>query len=193
MVNVVLMGHSCSGKTSLAMELERQGLRRIVTYTTRPPRPDERRWLDYNFVTESTFEHLAREGFFAEVTEYEAKFGHCFYGSAKHDYAGDGDTVVVLNPVGAASLDVPNTFVVYLDLPYKTLVQRAFRRGDRADEFQRRYAADTELLEQYVGDFSWFLRITHVISTEIMAYQILSRIRYQGEDPFENVFQPVLF
>ncbi|MDU1583338.1 MAG: guanylate kinase, partial [Peptoniphilus harei] len=46
----LILGHSGSGKSTLRDELAKKGLNKIITYTTRPPRPKEVDGLDYNFI-----------------------------------------------------------------------------------------------------------------------------------------------
>ena len=67
---IVLVGHIASGKTCVAKALEKRGYRRIVTYTTRPPREGEIDGKDYHFITEKEFKEKQDKGFFAESTGY---------------------------------------------------------------------------------------------------------------------------
>lgn len=148
---LVLIGHTCSGKTTLAKELEKLGYERIITYTTRPIRPGEIDGIDYHFITEGEFEKKITEGFFAEVTHYNANFGGCYYGSAKSDYLEpDKKKVIVLNPRGVRNLTIPCT-VVYLDAPKEIILKRAMLRGDSIDEVERRYSSDKIDFDGIVG------------------------------------------
>ena len=146
---VCIVGQIASGKTTLAGYLEQNGLERIVTYTTRPPREGETDGEDYIFLPESDFLKRQEEGFFAEHTEYEAEFGHVYYSTSKESLETPGGIrkVIVLNPAGVMALK--NTgydiFVVYLDFEQETLMRRALARGDSPVEIARRIKDDIYL------------------------------------------------
>lgn len=74
---VAIVGPSGVGKTTLARALSNiASARRIVTYTTRSPRPGEVRGKDYHFVNEREFSDLDRRGVFIETNEFDgARYG----------------------------------------------------------------------------------------------------------------------
>jgi len=78
---LVLSGPSGSGKDSLIECLGRRGLDifRVVTVTTRPPRPGEIPGRDYVFVSAEEFERLRAGG---QLLEYAQVYGH-WYGTPK--------------------------------------------------------------------------------------------------------------
>ena len=47
---ILLLGKNGSGKTYITRELEQKGIKRSVSYTTRPQRPKEVNGEDYVFV-----------------------------------------------------------------------------------------------------------------------------------------------
>jgi len=57
---IVLVGASASGKSTLqkAMIEHSENLKKVVTYTTRPPRKGEKNGVDYHFVSEKKFQKL---------------------------------------------------------------------------------------------------------------------------------------
>ena len=64
---VVISGPSGVGKTTICNALLTQHLfQRVVTATSRPPRPGERDGVDYHFLTEGAFEEGLRLGKFLE-------------------------------------------------------------------------------------------------------------------------------
>ena len=146
---VCLVGQIASGKTTLAKYLEQSGFERVVTYTTRPPREGETDGEDYIFLPESDFLKRQEEGFFAEHTEYEAEFGHVYYGTSKESFETPGGIrkVIVLNPAGVMTLKEAgyDIFVVYLDFEQETLMRRALVRGDSPVEIARRIKDDVYL------------------------------------------------
>ena len=149
----ILIGKSCSGKTTLAKELEKWwGCKRIITYTTRPKRPNEIDGVDYHFVSEEYFKQKEDLGFFMATAEYEMTGGKVWYGSAKEDYEdGDGltDKVIVLNPDGLNQVmarcdrkTMKHIKVVYLDTDASTRYERARKRGDSTKEIAKREDED---------------------------------------------------
>lgn len=79
MTLIAICGASASGKTTLAKHLVDQfGLSKVVTTTTRPPRPGESE-RDYHFVSQLGFSDQARRGDFLEWTAF---CGH-LYGTTK--------------------------------------------------------------------------------------------------------------
>lgn len=92
---LVLIGPSASGKTEIAKILIRDfGMKKLVTYTTRPARPGEQDGIDYHFVTVDEFKALDEAEEFVETTFYNGNY----YGSRKRDV--DMNKVVVLDPSG---------------------------------------------------------------------------------------------
>ena len=155
---VCLVGQIASGKTTLAGYLAEHGFERVVTYTTRPPRPGEENGRDYHFIAEEEFLEKTDAGFFAEYTDYSANFGHVYYGTSKESLeTPDGvNKVIVLNPAGVMTLKNAgyDIFVVYLDFGQETLMRRALQRGDHPVEIGRRIAEDTHLFWQLeTGDY----------------------------------------
>ena len=68
---IVLVGESASGKSSIERNLvDNYGYKKIVSYTTRQPRQGEVDGIDYHYISESQFIKLQKEGYFAEVGEY---------------------------------------------------------------------------------------------------------------------------
>ncbi len=137
---IAIVGSTCSGKTTLAKHLAKYGYEQIVTYTTRPKRPGEHD-SDYHFISEEEFLQKKAEGFFAETSEYEATFGHCYYGSALADYQGDQKRTIVLNPEGIKVVS-DLVFTVYLEPTYTAIFSRGYARGDTTEELNRRVATD---------------------------------------------------
>lgn len=118
---LILTGPMCSGKTTIAKTLEHYGYKRIVTYTTRPKRDGEIDGIDYNFIDEARFLKLVENGAFIEYRDYNATFGHCYYGSIITESQLDSGTrfVTVLNPDGSiiteSQLDAGTRFVIVLN------------------------------------------------------------------------------
>lgn len=141
---LALCGWSASGKTTILNELEKLGIERIVTMTTRPMRPGEEEGKTYYYRSEEEFKNLMYYGFFAETTSYQVANGETWwYGTPKQALYGDG--AIILNPDGLKALkNKYNMLVFYLDVPEMELFKRLKARGDDKDEARRRINADRE-------------------------------------------------
>jgi guanylate kinase len=172
---VVIVGPTASGKTSLARYLEMNGFRRIVTYTTRPPRKGEINGIDYHFISLEVFDQKEADNFFAETTDYHEAFGYCKYGSAKRDYQSLDKTCIILNPRGAMSLNT-SPWMVWLDIPDDILVNRAVARGDSIEEVKRRIEEDKPDFERFKMSFLYDMQFTEELPIETMAKEIINMI-----------------
>lgn len=143
---IVLCGATCSGKTSAGDELEKLGYKKLVTYTSRPPRKNEVADKDYHFVTLEDFLTMYNDGFFAEARYYEVNGKVWWYGSAKEDYEkADDYTYVILNPDGlrkVLSLDLPNVVTFLIKASENVIRERQKLRGDTDDKLERRLKND---------------------------------------------------
>ena len=137
---LVLIGPSASGKTEIAKILIRDfGMKKLVTYTTRPARPGEQDGIDYHFVTVDEFKALDEAEEFVETTFYNGNY----YGSRKRDV--DMNKVVVLDPSGLnrlCALFGDSIVTVLLETAAETRIARMRMRGDREDDIARRISGD---------------------------------------------------
>lgn len=136
---IVIVGESASGKTTLAKEyVGWLDFERIITYTTRQPRQNEKDGVDYHFINDAQFELLEKDGFFAETAEYNG----WKYGSAKKDYT--PDAVAVLTPRGLRSVkrNGIDCTSIYLDVPRRDRLMKCLSRQDNIEEAYRRSLSD---------------------------------------------------
>ena len=162
----VLAGKSGAGKTTVAKRLEEMfGIKRVVTYTTRPPRKGEVDGVDYCFVDKWSFFLMEMNNELMESQDYHASFGKVSYGSSKLDFRleylkeEDKNRSIVLNPDGVLNVlekyEFEKSFVkfddieiFYLDVPDLVLKKRLENRGDDAEEISRRMSSDAQDLEK---------------------------------------------
>lgn len=97
---IVLSGPSGSGKATLLNYItEHTNTKRVVTFTTREPRPGEVDGVDYNFVSRDKFDTMLHDG---DLVEAEQVYGDYYYGSPRDLFAGtDGDVMMELDTEGA--------------------------------------------------------------------------------------------
>ena len=141
---IILVGKSCSGKDTVAKELIKMGYHKIVTCTTRPPRPNEIDGVDYHFLNKTTFLTRLNCGNFAEYRVYDTIAGAWYYGSLLEDYK-KSHSVIILTP---DALDKvinkidENVTIIYLKVSNKIIKERMRDRDIDKKESKRRYKAD---------------------------------------------------
>lgn len=137
---IVLVGESASGKSSIEKYLvEKYDYNKVVSYTTREPRPNEVDGVDYHFISNEKFEELEKHGFFAETAQYNT----WNYGTAKEDCT--DDKIAVLTPHGlrqVAKIDGINVISFYVNVPRRDRLIKILERGDNIDESYRRNLSD---------------------------------------------------
>ena len=148
-MNVVLIGASASGKSTLqTMLINREPcFKKIVTYTTRPPRDGEVNGVDYHYVSVEKFTELADSGFFAEHNSYRG----WMYGTPKCDLQKDYENhIIVLTPAGYREFKKNNieALSVYIDVDRRSRLINNLKRGDDIEEAYRRSLSD---VGQYDG------------------------------------------
>ena len=145
---LLLLGKSCSGKTTIQRELTKLGLSPIVTYTTRPKREKEINGVTYNFISEDDFYLLKEKGFFATTTSYKVANGDTWmYGTTMKDLS--DNKVLITNPKefdDFRDLKLDNIHLVsfYINTNENVIWDRLLKRKDDIDEAQRRIISDRE-------------------------------------------------
>lgn len=137
---IVLVGESASGKSSIERYLvDNYGYNKVVSYTTRSPRPNEVDGTDYHFVSIEEFKSLKEQGFFAETAVYN----NWYYGTAKEDCT--DDKIAVLTPHGLrqiSKVDGITTVSFYINVPRRDRLIKILQRGDDIEEAYRRSLSD---------------------------------------------------
>jgi len=99
----ILSAPSGTGKSTVAVKLLKQleGIRKVVTATTREPRPGERQGVDYLFMSVEEFERGIEKGMFLE---YASVYGN-YYGTPKdqveRNLSEGVDSLLVIDVQGA--------------------------------------------------------------------------------------------
>ncbi|WP_367341279.1 guanylate kinase [Limosilactobacillus sp.] len=138
----VITGAAGTGKTTVAAYLrDRYNLHRVITHTTRQPRPGEHDGVDYYFETPESI----RQRHLLEMVHYD----HHLYGSSMEglqDGWKDGqDDVIVLDTKGAATYHRElgaAAVIIFLKVSHlKMLTTRIKMRGDRISDVKARVQA----------------------------------------------------
>ena len=137
---IVLLGHSGSGKDTILNMLVACGYKKIVSYTSRPPRTNEIDGDAYHFISEEEFKKKSKEGFFAEEVTYH----EWYYGISKEDCL--DDRVVVVEPWGLRQLKKlgMNVTSFFIKVDERERIARLNNRGDDVTELTRRIISDRD-------------------------------------------------
>ena len=187
---LVLVGESASGKTSLQNALIKHNpdFKKIVTYTTRPKRKNEKNGVDYHFVSEAKFQKMVKKGYFIEHTKYR----DWYYGTAKKDCINNDKSVVVLNPPGLRALKRINSDItsVYLYVDRRFRLINILLRKDNLndedlsiDEAYRRNLSDVGQFNGIIDEVDYVIDNTeyHMNEEEVLKC-LLSILKEAGED-----------
>ncbi|KKP35860.1 MAG: Guanylate kinase [candidate division TM6 bacterium GW2011_GWF2_32_72] len=132
----VISASSGAGKTSLVTEVlkkigTKHSISRVITYTSRQPRPGDINGIDYHFVTSQEFELKISQDFFIE---WSGVYG-AYYGSPKHiidELALGRSFILILDLAGAISVvqKFSQAVSIWIDVPsIEILEQRLVSRG----------------------------------------------------------------
>jgi len=149
---LIIAGHSASGKDYLSESLVKMGLKKSVTYTTRPIRNGEVDGEVYHFVSLDEFNIMESNNLFYEFEDFKVDNGYLwYYGSTNEDWDKCNlfiKTVRGINEIRKEDRD--SCFIVFLDIPKDVRYQRLLERNDNNDSVNRRIESDEK-------DFDGFL------------------------------------
>jgi len=166
-VLLVLAGPAGSGKTTLCNRMveEIPGFARVITATTRPPRPGETDGVDYHFLSTEQFEAKVAAGEFLEWAWVHQKNRYGTLATSVFDPLAEGRSLVINIDVQGvenfrrAARENPllarHMATVFIAVPLPVLRDRMVkRRQDSEAEITRRLGtAERELLEAEKFDF----------------------------------------
>ena len=152
-----VMGKSATGKDTIYSKLyeESTKIKKIVLYTTRPPREGEENGIDYNFVTKEKLEEFKRSNTLIEMRTYKTMYGDWSYAtvddgqikleSRNYLIIGTLESYKKIVEYFGSNKVVP----IYVTVDDRIRLQRALNRENmqenpRYDEMCRRYLADEE-------------------------------------------------
>jgi len=151
----IISGTTGAGKNTIVAEFLKNTkipFAKIITYTTRPPRPGETQGVDYHFVSENEFADLIKQGVFLEW----AKVHDHKYGSPKKDVLKaleQGQNVILIIDVqGALAVkkSMPEAILIFITLENFSEIEKRFlkRHGQVTPELNIRLQSAKKELEQ---------------------------------------------
>jgi guanylate kinase len=171
---IVLSAPSGGGKTTLTQQLLATGraITRVITCTTRAPRPDEQDGVDYYFYDQAGFAKAIEEGLFLE---HATVFGQS-YGTLKSEVLdklrANKDVILTIDVQGAESIracaardpELKRALVTVFLAPTSLAVleQRLKRRGaDSPEAIQKRLSMAREEINHWTS-FDYLLISTSI-------------------------------
>lgn len=153
-----IMGKSSSGKDTIFKEIVKDdylNLKKIVGYTTRPKRAEEKNGIEYNFINNNDIKKFKEEDRIIELRKYDTVNGIWYYGTM------DDGQIDLQNSsyVVISTLESYNSFKnyfgehkvvpIYIEIDDGIRLQRALKRemsekNPNYRELCRRFIADSE-------------------------------------------------
>ena len=139
----ILSSPAGGGKTTLANLLisEIPNLKRVITCTTRKPRPGEKNGVDYFFLSEEEFKEKIKEN---DFLEYAIVHGN-YYGTPKKEVLKELskgiDLILVIDVQGMRQVkkNFKDAVSIFLLPPsFDTIIERMRQRGDTEEEIKKR-------------------------------------------------------
>lgn len=177
---ILLVGRTCSGKSTLAKMLcERTGYRQLVSYTTRARRNENDN--DHLFVTIEEYLQAKANGEIVAETEIA---GNYYYATKEQLYQADLYTIDPKGRERLLSMELPciRFVTVYISCSDEEREIRAGQRGDDKHTYRIREFAEKQQFRRFVAEEQWDYSIKNTDPSK--AYSCLKWI-----SQIENVWQ----
>lgn len=134
---VLLIGPTCSGKSTLEKELNARGIASVTSYTTRAQRTGEVDGKDYQFLTREAVDELDAAGQIVQRVDFAGNLYGSTLSAINTAFANGDVAVIVVEPTGltqfldyAASTGAFEVVSVYVNGPFSKLIARLIDRYD---------------------------------------------------------------
>ena len=154
----LILGHSGSGKSTIRDILTSHGLKKIVTYTTREPRPNEIDGVDYNFISLENFQKFENKNLFIGTTCYAGNFYSTLKKDLEENNNKNKNCIIIVDKEGVIEIKkyFPNAISIYLKCSKEILIARMKKRRDSKKEIEKRLSVmeDLDDYADYIVDGS---------------------------------------
>jgi guanylate kinase len=174
---VVLTGKAGVGKTTVVQYLDENfRYHKLVSTTTRPPRPHEQDGVDYYFITQDEFDAMQTVGAFVEHTRH----GKYSYALQRSEFEHYQYGICVVNIIGASAIKAiygPKITILCLEMDTQERLIRQIRRGDDIHDIVLRYDIDEKMYAKHSPpDGSITINVTNATIENVASY-ILGELR----------------
>lgn len=148
----VIVGPSGGGKTTVETQMLKEGLGRVVSYTTREPRENEVNGTTYNFISKEEFNKMIDDGLMLEYQEFS---GELYGMKDEYDFKNKNYfTVVAVDGLKQLKENIPDIVTsIYLETSEDNCIDRMTTRGAKPQDIEKRLSHDREHFvnfEQYI-------------------------------------------
>lgn len=158
----VISSPSGGGKTTLVSQLLEctPDIARVVTHTTRPPRPNEKNGIHYHFVSESEFIEMKENSEFVETASvFNALYGTSWK-EVKDKLKNGMDVVLVIDWQGAEQVRIshPDAITIFILPPsLDTLRARLLARNEDSESVIEGRMEDASHQIKHYTDFDYLV------------------------------------
>lgn len=143
---ILIVGKTCSGKDTVARRIEEMyGFHRIISYTTRPMRPDDVEGVSHYFLTKEEREKFDDDDIFSPtfIDGWE-------YFILKSQLC-DGNCVYIVDPKGVEDVQAlgVESYAVYIDCPEELILSRAAERNTDPGVVKSRLDSERERFDSF--------------------------------------------
>ena len=138
---IVLVGASGSGKTTIGRELEKLGVRNLLSFTTREPREGEYNMVDYRFIGDVELGHQILLDNVVEMTNYNGNTYGLLRKDVEYAMEDGNDVYFICDKNGAEQISEmyqKQCVTIFLKTDVKTMIDRMRRRGDDSESILSR-------------------------------------------------------
>lgn len=167
---VIIAGHSASGKSTVLEDMvKNRGYEKLVTTTTRDPRPGEVNGVDYHFLSKEEFVDKKDKGFFLENVNIKNNFYGVGLNAFEKDFKGK-KPVLILDPIGVVAATKKlkevgwNVISVFIDESPETCIDRVLSRESSIEEKTNRIS-DIKNAESGWGSYTNYTIRTKPLSS----------------------------
>ncbi len=192
----IVSAPSGSGKSTLVTRLLRRvpNLLFSVSYTTRPPRGNERQGESYHFISREQFERLRDRGEFLEWAEVFGNYYGTHQGVLERARQEQKDLVLDIDVQGARQLKckIPEAVTIFILAPSREILERRLRaRSEDADAvIARRLEKAAEEIRSYTA-YDYVLINDELASSEEALASIVRAERLR-RTRIEDRIRPIL-